>query len=83
LVRRAHFGRIAEVKRIFSFVPTSPLSRTLARLTKIGDFYLTISATKCHELAPWHFPYASREDKDPHETDRQGRRGADAAGRQG
>src|SRR6478672_6934743 len=47
-VRRAHFGRIDDVKRIFSSAPTSPRSRTLARRTSTGPTPVWIA--RC---GPW------------------------------
>jgi hypothetical protein len=48
-VRRAHFGRIDEVKRIFSSAPTSPRSRTLARRTSTGPILVWIDAGHGHD----------------------------------
>src|SRR6516162_7010201 len=47
-VRRAHFGRIDEVKRILSSAPTSPRSRTLARRTSTGPTPVWIA-----RYGPW------------------------------
>jgi len=48
MVLRAHFGRIDEVKRIFSAAPTLPRSRTLARRTATGPTPVWIARS-----GPW------------------------------
>jgi hypothetical protein len=47
-LRRAHFGKIDDVKRIFSAAPTVPRSRTFARRTATGPIPVWIARS-----GPW------------------------------